>query len=221
MLRTLGLIKFGERRFMQAFLDGAVYMQPLSSFTSGEGEPERYDIREGDASWIHGATISIGPKVGVEGPFVPIGGLIDPIRYRDSAMPRQNIYCMFAIDGAFVTRELDPRLLEFGDTCVLITNGDEFLSRVERIGTQLGHQVIWRRVTYVDEASHHGSVGPFTKADIYSHQFEFRIILKPGTGAPLTLQIGDIRDIAILGDSKDIFQRLDLDPANSQLRVSS
>jgi hypothetical protein len=45
------------------------------------------------------ATLSIGSKVGMNGPFIPIGGLIDPIRFRDSELEKQNVFCMFALDG--------------------------------------------------------------------------------------------------------------------------
>jgi hypothetical protein len=88
-----------------------------------------------------------------------------------------------------------------------------------RAANEIGQEVRAQRVTYVDEKSYHGNVGPFVKSNVYSHQVEFRVVLRPGVVHPVCLHISDIRDITVTGEAKDLPERLAFDPKTGQLMV--
>jgi hypothetical protein len=54
-------------------------------------------------------------------------------------------------------------------------------------------------VEYVDDREYHGKMGIFKKSSYFAYQSEFRIALKPGTGSPYCLQVGDLADISCTG----------------------
>jgi hypothetical protein len=44
-------------------------------------------------------------------------------------------------------------------------------------------------------------MGAFRKFREHAHQSEFRVLLRPGIGRPLSLHLGSLTDIAVLGPS--------------------
>lgn len=201
MTRTLAIVRFASEERIESFLDGEVYMNTLGYFSKLEDDSLRADEKEGDTLWLQNATLSIRPN-GED--FIPINGLISPIRYASSSNQQVNVYCMFGV-GEEVEREgIDPRVLNFGDTFAVITNPNLFCERLSEAAKQIGQEIRWGRIRYVDELEHDGAVGPYVKSARYSYQSEFRITMHPGHGCPSVLQIGDIRDIAITGRSEDL-----------------
>ena len=63
-------------------------------------------------------------------------------------------------------------------------------------------------VEYVDRRSYTGPMGVFRKFSERAADQEFRVAILPGTGRPLSLRLGDLSDIAIMGMTNE---RLKLD----------
>lgn len=68
---------------------------------------------------------------------------------------------------------------------------------------KVGREVEYRLVEYVDLRTHTGPMGPFRKSNAFAGQSEFRIVLPDGDGRPLSLVLGDLRDIALIGAATD------------------
>lgn len=186
------IAKLLPSRHLDAFLDGNLHMNNAAYFRTLEGDGGlRSDSDEG-IEWARQVTsLSLQDE---DGAWIPIGGLINPVKYWTDESVDFNMFCMYMFsdqpDDVF-----DDRNLAFGDTYVLITNLPEFIRRVREAAIKLGRGLGHGPVEYVSHVSHDGPMGPFRKFAHYSHQKEFRIALKGGGGAATTLKIGDIRDI--------------------------
>jgi hypothetical protein len=189
------LFRFVPNKYLHDILQGKLYMNALSYFSELEAEDmARSDDREGQSFWLpQGTIISIRGNQG----FIPIAGVTHIAHTIEGAL-KQNIFCLYALPCAVNAELVDRRNLEFGDTFIRFTQPDEFLRRVRKAAEGMGQEFCAGLVRYVAE-TYDGPVGPFRKRLLFSYQNEFRIVLKPGTGGPLVLDIGDIRDITVHG----------------------
>jgi hypothetical protein len=71
-------------------------------------------------------------------------------------------------------------------------------------------------VEYVDKNSYAGPMGAFRKYSHYSDQKELRVAAMPGTGRPLSLYLGNLSDIAIMGQTNERLV-LDTKPPTAEL----
>jgi hypothetical protein len=103
---------------------------------------------------------------------------------------------------------IDPRNTKFGDTFVVLINGDEFLRRVHVAAQKTGFALKYGLVQYVDSKVYNGPMGIFRKFSAFSYQSRFRIALVPGTGNPYCLRVGDLSDITLTGNLAEINKRI-------------
>jgi hypothetical protein len=89
--RVLGIFKFGSRRRMEEFAQGLVYMKPLEYFIKTE-DPVRKDPHEGSSDIRQGQGKLL--QVNIGGKFVTVGAIVSPIRLRNPADLRANVFCM-------------------------------------------------------------------------------------------------------------------------------
>jgi len=166
-----------------------------------ESDVVRFDPDENIDESLQVKQISIQSRE--TGEYVPIGGIISPIKFRYEKRPPLNIFCVFVFleNDKF---QFDERNLKFGDFAIVIRDPIEFTKRIHSASNNLGLTVDQRPVTYVPKTIHHGQIGPFKKYDDYEYQREFRYLLKPGRGEAVTLQISDIRDICFTLPSSEI-----------------
>jgi hypothetical protein len=66
--------------------------------------------------------------------------------------------------------------------------------------------VTWGLVDYVDRSVYTGPMGPFRKFSRHHAQEELRIAIMPGTGQPMSLRLGSLRDIAMAVPSTGHFK---------------
>jgi hypothetical protein len=55
-------------------------------------------------------------------------------------------------------------------------------------------------------------MGPFRKFSTFSDQREFRVVSWPGTGSALSLQLGDLSDIATMRSAKERLRLMAKEP---------
>lgn len=110
------LVKFIDKKWADKLMDGAVFMRAIACFEdiSRRSLDSQNEFR-GDV--LEGINYSFGNQF----------GLIDILTYREK------IYCLYALEfdeeaGALI--KLDNRIIEFGDTAVIIHNMGEFLHRI-------------------------------------------------------------------------------------------
>ncbi len=170
-------------------------MNTLSYFADIEKAPARCDVNEGQAFWLQGEKVAF--EVEVDGKFRSIAG-IRHLAYRHPDDLRVNVFCMYALRASQAETLVDSRNFQFGDTFVVLRDGDAFLTRVQVTAEKTGFELKWDLVQYVDRQTFHGKMGIFRKASDFSYQSEFRIALLPGAGSPYVLDVGDLTDIAII-----------------------
>ena len=90
---------------------------------------------------------------------------------------------------------LSPKLVEFGEYFVAITNTQKFVDRVKDAVQKAGYGGRAGPVSYFDHANYSGKTGPFMKSNKYEWQSEYRLLISPGQENPINLYIGDITDI--------------------------
>jgi hypothetical protein len=195
------VVKLLPERHLESFLNGDLHMNSAAFFKKLDGgDVVRSDRHEG-LEWARQIKeLSIQAE---NGEWIPVGGIINPLTYHTKESSNFNMFCMYMFTDQ-QGESFDTRNMDFGDTFVMITNFLEFLQRVKTAAEKLRRNCYHGPVGYVSPQTHDGKMGPFRKFDSFSYQNEFRIILEGGDGNPTTLQIGDIRDIALVGNSAEL-----------------
>ncbi len=133
-----------------------------------------------------------------------------------------NVLCMYAAlfepDQALSLGELVVReeYSKFGPYAALITNPGEFVRRIEAAAKRQGYSV-WRlAIRYVDPTTLDAGMfseemdGAFQKNSRYSSEREYRFAIDTHTEGnnAITLDIGDIEDVAMRVDTSKLNDRV-------------
>jgi hypothetical protein len=184
-------------------LDGEIYFNTdkyffvLDSKDKVRSDPDE-DI---DESW-QVKEISIKDKE--SGEYIPIGGIINPVKYRYENRQQFNIFCVYILLDS-KDFKIDDRILQFGDTAIVIRDAIEFTKRLHKAANEIGLSVRQHPIEYVEKAKHHGVMGPFRKYKTFRYQSEFRYLIGPGNGEPIKLQVGDLRGLCFSIPSTEIY----------------
>ena len=208
------LMKFGEREHVEEFRsDGLLYMSSLAYFAQLESDMARGDCVEGSTTIIqpkHAEIVFDASKIGLGKMTVDPLELVGPVRIALQRTVLCNIYCMFAITKSTDEELVSSKILQFGDSCVLILNPTEFLDRVFRAALGAGLIPTCGLVEYYDADKFSGDTGRFRKPSIFAYQNEFRIVVEPGADTPRRLFVGGLIDITSeIIPSSEVNQRLD------------
>lgn len=202
-------IKTGAKEYMESlFNDGIIWMNTIGSFRKHAKDNPRYDPHEG-ASWIKqcaSGEIEVMSKVFKLKPPIQIYG------YEEHH--QGNIYCLYSVEKPADTFGLDKpqhlgvdfSVLDFegeNDTAIVILNVLEFLNRVERIAKIEGYKFDHRYIEYYDPMVEEGALGPFLKSKKYEPQREYRFWIANIETKEIPLEIGSIKDIAMILTAKD------------------
>jgi hypothetical protein len=235
------LVKVLDRQWAEKLLDGQIFMRPLSEFSdrvdAGTANAFRGDLLEGLGSSYSSKQESTLFREALAGEqTAPIGmGLFA------ANLQQEKIYSMYALEyserlGAFVAP--DRRLLDFGDTAIIIVDTLTFMRRLVDTLRRDYEDTLWfgaKRVDYTVDLTKSATYDEFTKASSYSWQNEYRIAVDLNDGcvdqktwdrmtdfarlmylnqggrvhrgserAPITLEIGDIRDASVLVPTIDL-----------------
>ena len=211
-------VKITKKEYATRLMDGEVFMNPLSVFTSPifEGEISIEDTYRNDP--LEG--IVSGSFVVPKNPY--FAELDDEIQKQikgiihidSSSLPFFKLFCLYRLEYDCFTDKFwfpDQRIRQFGDTAVVICDFNEFLKRlINRIRSQFGDMFVFMcdRVKLL-EFGHLGKIVPiFEKTMNYHYQNELRLAFvelgeQEGKlynikkhSEPQIFNIGDIRDIA-------------------------
>lgn len=192
------LLKLGRRAHLEELRRGLLYMNPLSHFRSLEEDPARRDEREGDDYILQPEHANLVIETGIPDlgriSAAP-GDLAGPIRMGRYRTRLCNLFCMFAITGPVERPMFAADHCWPGDSFVLFTHTQEFVSRVGSAAHKGGLRMECGLVEYYDDSKYSGSVGRFRKPSKFSYQSEFRIVLEPGSDQAVRLQIGELTNI--------------------------
>jgi hypothetical protein len=204
------MLKIGKRCYVEEFVRGKLFTQTLNHFANLEQDQLRGDGFEGTTAFLPPGSV-LNVRVGDE--WVPVNGIVDPLRFTAKDALNVNVFCMYLLSvSAAGIVSLVPEIFSFGDTFAVVTHPDEFLRRVAEAGARAGQEVNYGRVSYIDETKHSGSVGPFKKRRSFEYQREFRIVMRPGKGQPFKLDVGDLSDLAFAFAMGELNQRFGFGP---------
>ncbi len=206
--RILLLLKFGQKHHVESFAAGKLHLNTLGYFVNLEGDAARTDRNEGTGYWAQPSMSQLSMQV--DGVFQEIKSITGPIRFRYPSELDVNVLCLYALRSWNVGGEIEAQTSEFGGSVAVVLDGDEFISRVRLAAEASRQQIQWSIVEYCDSSKYHGEMGIFRKPSEFEYQSEFRIALRPGTGAPLQLNVGSLDELCEVIPADELSARLTL-----------
>ena len=222
------LVKFlDDKDHANALLRGEVFVNRLSYFKENEDghtPSQRLDLHEGTTAWLQtnrGRIVLNGLDI--------TDDLAGPVRVQKNWLSNLHVYCVHSVHTGNIAVDqlthddidiikkqftIPQRCLSLGRYSVVIGDVGEFIKRMKAAAEKKDYLMANGRVTYYDPASYHGFLGDkeavFRKRIEYEYQREYRFAINTRTTGtnPITLEIGDIRDIAFRLDTANINREL-------------
>lgn len=233
---------FSREEYRNDFLNGKLYMNTIEYFKNYEevANSNIADKNEALMAWLQPNDVKVQLQLGDTEYELSSKDFASPLTISISSHNNCNIFCLTYLHGKDIDIDspfdsatfeilqnsfiLDKRISELGEFAVSI-NPEIFLERVRKAVEDLVKNKaivsgISKAVTYYDEDKSSLSLdlhtdAVFHKQSKYSHQSEFRIcIFRNNTaGEPFILDVGELRDIAKIINTKDLnnFFNLQLD----------
>ena len=220
---------FQKREHADKFIRGEMYCNRLSCFKKLEDREGRGDTDEGAIVFqLEGLVVTLEAKDPDTGEVVDrhaMQGFAEPPVLVPEWFDHINVFCMFAAHSGDFQHEpsecgldhlkehlkMPEKYVKLGEHAVAITNSTEFLRRVEKAAHRAGYGILWGLVKYYDPQIGTPSIQSdietiFSKRTKYAYQREFRFAIDTGTteGGAISLDIGDISDIAFRTDTGGI-----------------
>ena len=210
------LIKFLDNPdYVRNLLDGKIFANRLAWFKrKEEGDTSaRQDPHEGTIAWHQHDRIDL-----IINDINMTPDLEGPVQIQSDQLNHLNLFCTYAgylknSELTRVSRELPEdlrsqlmipqRCYSLGKYAVVVTDVPEFIRRIGEAACSEGYRMWYGRVKYYNPETFHGDFTPveavFSKQQHHRFQSEFRFVLNTSTlgDDPITLEIGDIRDIAL------------------------
>ena len=226
---------FEKKEHAEAFLKGSMYANRLSYFKNLGGAYGRGDEYEGAimpplddfASTLKATDPTTGEVVS----SITMTGedLAAPVIVSPRWFDHFNVFCMYA--GRFELQEVSRDDLQdlkrqldisedferLGEHIVIIKNTTEFFRRVRHAGDQAGYRICAKLVSYYDPEVGTPPVTSdletiFNKRKEFEYQKEFRFAIDTNSEGrcPITLDVGEIDDIAFYVKTSEIDIQLDV-----------
>jgi len=202
-IHIYNLIKFGQRMYMESLYNkGELCLNTVEFFKKTDNETIR-DIHEGDDTIHQGGWLKLfAPDTNelifdTTAPYIKKSSIQ---LWENHGLYFGNIYSMFCItrDNLNPNKLFHDDILKFGDCCVIITDVIEFINRIEKELSKQGLKCTYRPVTYKNYKKFSRKIDIFTKDKLFKNQKEFRFFVKNNKNEKMFLNIGSIKDIAIL-----------------------
>jgi hypothetical protein len=184
------LVKITKREFADKLLDGEVFMNPLSAFgdllrrSEDSSNEFRGDVLEGVSQSFSSRDESsfFRDTLDEEQPQPAGMGQIAEYFLQERIF---SLYCLEYSEDLSKFIAPDRRLLDFGDTAVIIFDPLVFLRRITDFMLQKYKDSFWvgaKRVQYLIDLTKFIEYDEFTKTSSYSWQNEYRIALDLSNG---------------------------------------
>jgi len=211
------------------FEDGVIYMNTLEFYRTLEAHDERRDVNEG-AERVRNRQGGVLKRKNPEtGTFEEIVQLTHSrIRELNSNLQQLNVYCLYYLKSEMPIKSLGAMIsqrtkLGFGDYAVIVVDAGEFVTRIRQAAINKGFRHFRSLVEYVDFSEEDVEVGPFVKDQAFVHQRELRIAVHTGenNGSAIKLEIGSLKDIAVMVPSGALDEISISDDANNATYATS
>ena len=219
-IKGIPMIKFQDKDKIDYLQKGKIYLKSLAYYRKQEKDTGEDTVGDLFESMIH---VNDGYI------FIPELGMREKLTDSliETSFSNCFVFCMLSLENTSnifqFSDEQKEKILDFGDTALLITDRDAFLQRVavalERDDIKGYHGFI----NYYDETKDHVKYWAslitnginhvaFWKRERYAYQQEYRFLIEP----PATendyyeLDIGDITDISIVLTAKEALNAIAL-----------
>lgn len=196
-------VKLMPSEWVDSFLKGNIYCNTAKYFADlNSTDIARSDPDEDVDESFQIKELSIFDKT--KGEYVPIGGLVNPAKFRCKDKQVYNMFCVYMLlenEKFMVSKDID----KFGDCAIAIHNIKEFTYRLRVAAEKRGLAVYQGPIEYVSEKNYHGPMGAFRKYDSFAYQSEFRYQIFPGNDEAIELNLGDISDLCIVLKTDELF----------------
>jgi hypothetical protein len=202
----VGFIKIGEKKFIEdLYINGTIFMNPISRFKEIEDNNLRGDTLEGSHYIEQGDFL----KLKIKDKWIEFNRGVQDFNcqlYLDYDNVNGNIYSLYTLRMPVVSDKIiiDKKNLEFGDTFLLISYVDKFMSRVREQLDKENLKYKYGFVKYYYNKTFTGTAGVFHKSDKYAYQEEFRFFIETSGQGPLAFKIGSIKDISKVFNIEDL-----------------
>lgn len=200
------LLKFTNKKWADLFVKGDIFANSIYNFRNIKDDIGRGDIFEGCYETVN--------KDDLDDNFFTAGlskdlkeNIIGNVVFIDEESKFIKVFSLYNLENNII----DERILEFGDTCVLIKDNKEFFDRIslslKKFDININH-FLKDNVKYYAHDDITQFLDPFSKLKNFEWQREFRVIFVPNDNIsvfdtlPLKINIGDISDITEVYNAK-------------------
>lgn len=200
------LLKFTNKKWADLFVKGDIFANSIYNFRNIKDDIGRGDIFEGCYETVN--------KDDLDDNFFTSGfsddlkeNIIGNVVFIDEGFKFIKVFSLYNLENNII----DERILEFGDTCVLIKDNKEFFDRISLSLENLNINIdafFAHDVRYYAHDDITQFLDPFSKLKNFEWQREFRVIFVPNDNIsvfdtlPLKINIGDISDITEVYNAK-------------------
>lgn len=211
MSENATLVKFGcKQHVVQLQETGFLYMKNLPYFWQIEDRELRGDKLDG-LKEVHRGTKGRVVFRNKNDSEVTVELTNWTLRLPPEKPEKIYIFCMYALRPSRGSFPVDNQNLSFGDSALVLTHPQRFIDQIHAALLNSGIKHEANLVEYVS-TDYDGELGPFRKTDTYSYQSEWRLVCYDGPGDELEVEIGSIKDISMLIESKDINREIKIIP---------
>ena len=214
------LMKFGSEENLKKLQAGQLYMKNLKYYVDLEKTTDDEDVGDKYDGQMVLQDIKINMYTVDTNKF--IGQFNAPTASMDLGYSQCPVFCMFMFDYRNqveehlveenltvkyqFTEEQLKKMPNFGDSVLIIKNGDEFVNRVKKGLLNAGYgftrdhvqYYAFNNVEHLKQVQKDNSRIAFWKRDKYSYQQEYRFLVHDFVDDYLSVDIGDISDITQL-----------------------
>ena len=220
------LLKFGSAENLKKLQKGQLYMKNLKYYVDLENTTSDEDVGDKYDGQMILQDVKISMFTVDTHEFV--GQFSAPIASMNLGYLKCPVFCMFMydyrnhvdekLDGEILTvnyqftEEQLKRMPNFGDSVLIIKNGNEFMKRVTEGLLKAGYGYTrdhvqyygFNNVEHLKQVQSDNSRIAFWKRDKYAYQQEYRILVHDFVEDNLSLDIGDISDITQLLKTEEL-----------------
>jgi len=220
---------FNKMEYAESFLRGKLYLNTLRYYKNycDEVGESRGDLYEGAVAIFQPNLIG---EVRIGSIEIKGSDISSPIVISDNEELSKHAFCIYSLNSSGMDQISRESLDDFkemiqihhsnyglGNICVVITRAQQFIDRCKQALQKMNFEATLAPVNYYNDSSIHGKIPGshhgYQKRVKFIKQREYRILLKanPATNDSLTLDIGDISDIALISETEKFNDLLKLD----------
>ncbi|RUA35202.1 MAG: hypothetical protein DSY77_03045 [Bacteroidetes bacterium] len=200
------LIKIGKEEHIDRLRQkGLIHSKTVKYFR--EHEIEEIELRRDNREGAESSMAIKDLKLIVDNKELPFTFKEGRLNIFDPSFDLTHIYCLYAVtpDSANGQLFIDPRVANFGETALLITNPEEFIKRIEK-ATKNKYNCSYKPVMYYSDAKDYSRLSIFHKPESLGFQQEFRFHFNHIENDDLEFEIGSIEDISVKIESENLGQ---------------